>query len=187
MTRDKPDGSGKRVIINLSFPTGASVNDGILKSKEPQYTLPTPLDLADLMLREGPSCYMLKSDLSRAYKQLRVDPLDYPLLGIQHNGSIFVDICPSFGCRASGSAQQRVSNSVVHLMKNEGYNILAYVADFCGLSASFSESKKGFDKFVALTGQLGLKLAPDKTSLPATELEWLGFLFDSHKLTISIP
>ena len=30
MTRDKPDGSGKRVIIDLSFPVGASVNDGIV-------------------------------------------------------------------------------------------------------------------------------------------------------------
>ena len=187
MTRDKPDGSGKRVIIDLSFPTGASVNDGILKTTEPQYTLPTPLDLADLMVREGRGCLMWKSDLSRAYRQLRVDPLDYPLLGIQHKGSIFVDICPSFGCRASGSAQQRVSNSVVHMMRNKGHDVLAYVDDFCGIAASPHDAHKGFNEFHALTDQLGLKLAPDKTSPPATNLEWLGFLFDSDELMISIP
>ena len=187
MTRDKPDGSGKRVIIDLSFPVGASVNDGILKSKDSQYTLPTPLDLADLLLREGRGCYMWKSDLSRAYRQLRVDPLDYPLLAIQHNGSIFVDICPSFGCRASGSAQQRVSNSVVHIMQKRGYDILAYVDDFCGVSASPSDARRGFDEFAALTTQLGLKLAPEKTCPPATTLEWLGFVFDSNQLSVSVP
>ena len=187
MTRDKPDGSGKRVIIDLSFPVGASVNDGIVKTKESQYTLPTPLDLADLMIREGRGCHMWKSDLSRAYRQLRVDPLDYPLLAIQHDGSIFVDICPSFGCRASGSAQQRVSNSVVYIMKEKGYDVLAYVDDFCGLSASLSDARRGFEEFSALTSHLGLKLAPDKTCPPSTTLEWLGFTFDSNELTISVP
>ena len=187
MTRDKPDGSGKRVIIDLSFPTGASVNDGISKFRGSQYTLPTPLDLAELMIREGRGCHMWKSDLSRAYRQLRVDPLDYPLLAIQHKGLIFVDICPSFGCRASGSAQQRVSNSVVHIMAERGYDILAYVDDFCGLSAHPSDARRGFDEFAALASQLGLKLAPDKTCPPATTLEWLGFLFNSDELSVSIP
>ena len=187
MTRDKLDGSGKRVIIDLSFPVGASVNDGIFKPKETQYSLPTPLDLADLMLREGRGCHMWKSDLSRAYRQLRVDPLDYPLLAIKHNGLIFVDICPSFGCRASGSAQQRVSNAVVHMMKNEGHDILAYVDDFCGTAASLAEATAGFNDFHTLTQQLGLKLAPEKTCSPATTLEWLGFLFDSNEMSISIP
>ena len=158
-----------------------------MKSKESQYTLPTPLDLAELMVREGRGCYMWKSDLSRAYRQLRVDPLDYPLLAIQHKGSIFVDICPSFGCRASGSAQQRVSNSVVHLMGKQGHDVLAYVDDFCGIAASPQYAQKGFDDFATLTTGLGLKLAPDKTCPQSTTLEWLGFLFDSNQLTVSIP
>ena len=99
MTRDKPDGSGKRVIIDLSFPEDSSVNSGIYKDATPAYKLPTPLDLAEHMLQAGRGAYLWKSDLSRAYRQLRIDPLDYPLLGIKHNGSYFVDICPSFGCR----------------------------------------------------------------------------------------
>ena len=139
------------------------------------------------MLREGRGCHMWKSDLSRAYRQLRVDPLDYPLLAIKNGDSIFVVICPSFGCRASGSAQQRVSNAVVHVMQNRGHDVLAYVDDFCGIAASAANAQKGFDEFGALTTELGLKLAPDKTCPPTTTLEWLGFLFDSNKLTISVP
>ena len=106
MTRDKSDGSGKRVIIDLSFPEGSSVNDGILKNfyqgVENSYNLPTAIDLGDVLLEGGKGTFMWKSDLTRAYRQLRVDPLDYPLLAIQHDGSYYVDVCPSFGCRASG-------------------------------------------------------------------------------------
>ena len=136
MTRDKPDGSGKRVIIDLSFPEGSSVNDGIMKNfyqgEDNTYSLPTALDLGDLLLEGGKGTFMWKSDLTRAYRQLRVDPLDYPLLAIQHDSEYYVDVCPSFGCCASGGSQQRVSNAVTSIMQTRGYAILAYVDDYCG-------------------------------------------------------
>ena len=137
MTRDKPDSTGKGVIIDLSFPEGASVNDGIIKNfyqgKNSAYQLPTALDLADLLLEAGVGAFMWKSDLTRAYRQLRIDPLDYPLLAIKHRGLYYLDVCPSFGCRASGGAQQRVSNTVTSLMSDRGHPTLAYVDDFCGI------------------------------------------------------
>ena len=92
------------------------------------YTLPTPLDLASLIVKFGTGCYLWKSDLERAYRQLRVDPLDYPLLGIQHKNRTHSDICPSFGCRSSGAAQQRVSNALVYLMGKSDINMLAYMS-----------------------------------------------------------
>ena len=187
MTRDKPDGSGKRVIIDLSFPEGRSVNDGISKVETPTYKLPTPLDLADHILEAGRGALLWKSDLSRAYRQLRVDPLDYPLLCIKHDGAYYVDICPSFGCRASGQAQQRVSNAVFHLMSRENFNVLAYVDDFCGVARHPQTAKASFDRFQSLTRELGLKLAPDKTQTPSTVMEWLGFTFDTNDMSITIP
>ena len=187
MTRDKPDGSGKRVIIDLSFPEGKSVNDGICKTATPKYRLPTPLDLADLMLESGKGAFLWKSDLSRAYRQLRVDPLDYPLLGIRHTNQYFIDICPSFGCRASGQAQQRVSNAVTYLMGLDNFAVLAYVDDFCGVAASKHQARQGFERFHSLTHELGLKLAPDKTCPPATTMEWLGFVFNTNDMSITIP
>ena len=191
MTRDKPDGSGKRVIIDLSFPEGASVNDGILKNfhqgADSTYSLPTALDLADQLLQAGRGAFMWKSDLTRAYRQLRIDPLDYPLLAIKHDNAYYLDVCPSFGCRASGGAQQRVSNAVVDLMKDQGHTILAYVDDFCGVGATHYEATSSFKNFHSLTDELGLKLAPEKTKEPATSMEWLGFLFNSQTKSITIP
>ena len=191
MTRDKPDGSGKRVIIDLSFPEGASVNDGIQRhdhlGNDAKYTLPTATDLSDLMLERGQGSFMWKSDLSRAYRQLRIDPLDYSLLAIKHRNQVFVDICPSFGCRASGSAQQRLSEAVVHLMAQEGHTILAYVDDFCGIAETYQEAEKSFKTFKTLTSDLGLQLAEDKTFPPDQAIQWLGFEFDSNAMTVVIP
>ena len=170
MTRDKPDGSGKRVIIDLSYPSGHSVNDGIrrnwVQGMDVSYTLPRAWDLAELMARNGRGAYMWKSDLSRAYRQLRVDPLDYPLLGIVFDGEYFTDICPIFGCRASGGSQQRVSEAVVHIMRSKGHATLAYVDDFCGITPMLKGATAALADFEGLAQDLGLVLAPDKQPSP---------------------
>ena len=191
MTRDKPDGSGKRVIVDLWYPSGQSVNDGIRKNftqgVDSSYSLPTAWDLAALMLSADRPAFMWKADLQRAYRQLRVDPLDYPLLGLSHDNLIYTDICPSFGCRASGASQQRVSNAIVHIMGGKGHHLLAYVDDFCGVASTFHHAVQGLADFEALTQELGLALAPEKTAFPTTRLEWLGYMFDSKQMEISIP
>ena len=130
---------------------------------------------------------MWKSDLSRVYRQLCIDPLDYPLLGIKYDNNYFVDICPSFGCRTSGQAQQRVSNAVVYLMHKDEFPTLAYVDDFCGISPSLQDATRSYERFHSLTSELGFKLAPDETEPPSTTLEWLGFLFNTNDMSITVP
>ena len=191
MTVPKKDSEKRRVIIDLSFPHGSSVNDGVAKNffqgHEMFYTLPSASDLSSLMLSRGPGCFLWKADLERAYRQLRSDPLDYPLMGITHKGLTYIDVCPSFGCRGSAAAQQRVAKAVCYLMHEMGHCCLAYVDDFCGVASTFSESLKSFTDFEALCAALGLKLSPDKTTFPALTLEWLGFKFDSVQMSVTIP
>ena len=191
MTVEKKDSGDRRVIIDLSFPIGAGVNAGVPKNffqgSPKQYSLPSITDLADLIMTAGPGCHMWKADLERAYRQLRCDPLDYPLLGIMHDGAYFTDICPSFGCRGSSMSQQRVSEAVCYLMSTEGFSTLAYVDDFCGVQESKSQALFAYNSFANLTDTLGLRLAPDKCAPPQTKMEWLGFLFDSEEMSITLP
>ena len=107
---------------------------------------------------------MWKVDLERAYRQLRSDPLDYPLMSIRHRNLYFVDVCPSFGCHGSSAAQQRVFRAVCHLMEERGHTMLAYVNDFCGAHRSFHEAMRSFSDFKGLCGRLGLQIAPEKQS-----------------------
>ena len=191
MSVEKKDTTSRRIIIDLSFPIGEGVNSGVPKNyfqgSHKHYSLPTVTDLANLVISAGPGSYLWKADLERAYCQLRCDPLDYPLMGITHAGAFFTDICPSFGCRGSSMSQQRVSDAVCYLMSTENFKTLAYVDDFCGIQQTLPAAEEAYAAFVSLTDTLGLKLAPDKCFSPSTKMEWLGFLFDTEAMSITLP
>lgn len=87
MTRPKRDSKVRRVIVDMSYPPGQGVNNGInicdYYGKNITYTLPTIKDLINRLQACGKGALVWKADLARAYRQLRVDPLDSPLLGLK--------------------------------------------------------------------------------------------------------
>ena len=70
MTRDKKDSTEKRIIVNLSFPSGSSVNYGILNGYYQgfpcTFKLPGILDVAKHLTILGKSSFMWSVDLARA-------------------------------------------------------------------------------------------------------------------------
>lgn len=191
MTRPKKDSMDRRIIIDMSFPEGHAVNDGISTTDyfghNITYTLPTIADLIARLQQQGKAAYLWKADLARAYRQLRVDPIDTPFLGIRFNGQYFLDLCPPFGCKSSSAACQRVSNALAYLMASDGHFLLAYLDDYAGCDSSYDNALQSFNTFKALTNNLGLKLADHKCVAPTTSIEWLGYNIDSVKMIVSIP
>ena len=45
----------------------------------------------------GPSAKLFKVDLECAFRNLRVDPYDYPLMGLRWNNDVYVDVDVAFG------------------------------------------------------------------------------------------
>ena len=84
----------RRVVLDLSFPPGASVNDGIPTDSfldEPFHlSLPRSADFVDLIIAKGPVCFLFKKDLKRAYRQIPVDPRDYLFLGYHWNDLLYL-------------------------------------------------------------------------------------------------
>ena len=70
MVRPKRDSSKKRVIVDLSYPLGASVNTGKgqYQGQPMAYTLPTIIDLADQITMLGTGAFIWCVDLARAYR-----------------------------------------------------------------------------------------------------------------------
>ena len=85
MTRPKKGSEHRRVIVDLSWPDGASINDGITSNCYLDGLASIVLPMVDYMeqrlLRLGRGAFLYKTDLARGYRQLRVDPTDWPLLG----------------------------------------------------------------------------------------------------------
>ena len=116
MVRDKKQSDQKQVIVDLSWPLGRSVNSNIPQDVyENTYTamkLPTAEDLAAAILAAPPTAHMYCLDLSRAYRQLRIDPHDWPLLGLTWQGQYFFDLSLAFGGRWHAAACQRVTEAL---------------------------------------------------------------------------
>ena len=137
MTRPKRGSDDLRVILDLSFPDGAGVNSSIMQDNLDggpfKLRLPSPLDLGTLMLSLGRGCKLYKVNLSRAYRQLRSDPLNCPLLGIAWDGSYYVDLAIPFDLRHGASACQRVSEAAGQIVAERyGSTTLAFVDDTGG-------------------------------------------------------
>ena len=84
-TVPKRDSAERRVIVDLRWPCGTSVNDGIpsdsFLGESISLTYPTIDSIVDAVSSLGPGCLLYKRDLKKAYCQFSVDPKDYHLLG----------------------------------------------------------------------------------------------------------
>ena len=88
MTREKPNAPHRRVIADLSFPHGKSVNAGIQKDiylgTPFLLKLPTIDTITDQIKKLDKGCMLYKVDVSRAFRQIKLDPSGYDLLGLCH-------------------------------------------------------------------------------------------------------
>ena len=125
----KPDGSC-RLVLDLSQPTGDSVNDNIDKAEFPcNYT---HFDAAtDLVFRMGKGSYLTKIDIKHAYRLLPVRKEDWPLLVYYWEGKYYVDVKLPFGGRSSASLFNSFADLVCWVL-NEKFSLLIihYSDDF---------------------------------------------------------
>ena len=125
MSREKRNSQSRRIIMDLSWPPGASVNDGIPKDTylgEPfKLTLPTVDDVVNLIREHGHGCYLYSQDLERAHRQLRSDPLDWPLLGLEWDNKYYFDVAVPFGIRNGAMACQRTTNAICFIHRLDNY------------------------------------------------------------------
>ncbi|XP_077868109.1 uncharacterized protein LOC144357942 [Saccoglossus kowalevskii] len=126
----------RRVIMDLSFPTNTSGNDGIpndLYLEEPfKPRYPSIDNLVNLINSSGHDCMLFKCDI----RWIPVDPRDFHLLGITWRDHIFIDTKLPFGLRSSAMACQRCTNALMYVYHQAGYDAVNYIDDFAGAATS---------------------------------------------------
>ena len=190
LTRPKRNSDSLRVILDLSFPEGKSVNSEIprneLDGSQFKLKLPGPLDLAALIVSLGKGCHIYKIDLSRAYRQLRGDPLDWPLMGITWEGEHYVDLAVPFGLRHGASACQRTTEATAAIAADDyGSEVFPYVDDSAG-GAEPEESQEHYDGLLQTCDDLGLDVALEKCQGSSTEMLWVGVWFNTIEMYMAI-
>ena len=191
MTRDKQDSDKKRTIMDLSWPKGYPVNDGVSKEKYlvTAYTLhyPSVDNITATLHRLGPGAKLFKIDISRAFRHLRVDPADIDLLGLQVDQHHFLDASTPFGHRNGSLFSQRCSDGIRYIMASHGFpDLFNYIDDliYVGLPSKIDAP---FEFLMSLLSELGLEVSTKKLVPPSTSVVCLGILIDSQGRTISIP
>lgn len=192
MTREKKWSDKRRIILDLSWPPNASVNWGIPKDTylgQPyKLRLPTVDDAVNMIRAHGQGCYLYSLDLERAYRQLRSDPLDWPLLGIQWDNDVYIDVSIPFGIRWGAMACSRTTSAICYIHNLDNYASICFIDDFFGVSPpSLEKATDGFKRLRCILGELGVKESIDKAVAPTTRMTWIGIDFDTIEMIMRVP
>ena len=189
MTRSKPNSDRRRVIVDLSWPIGESVNAGIDKNtylgSQFDLNFPSIDHITEEAKRIGRGALLYKVDVSRAFRHVKVDPGDYDLLGLEWYGA-YVDTCLPFGTRHGSQIFQRISDAVRYMMRQEGFPVIDYIDDYVGVGVP-SVAHASYHFLLDLMERLGLSVSQKKLVSPSTRVTCLGVLIDTDAGTISIP
>ena len=171
----KKDG-GWRLILDLSFPFGHSVNDGINK-EEFTLTYSKVPDAIALIIKAGRGALMGKVDVKSAYRIIPVHPLDRHLLGMFWQDGYYIDLALPFGLRSAPAIFNSLAD-LFHWCLVNNWNVLDllhYFDDYFTLGPPNSDicasRLRAIDR---AANEIGIPLSPDKCVGPTTCLVFLG-------------
>ena len=183
VTRAKPNSDRRRVVVDLSWPPGASVNAGIDKMSYLDsvfsLTFPTVDDITGQLKRLGCGALLYKIGVTRAFRHIK------DLLGLEWQGA-YVDTYVPFGMCHGSQIFHCLSDAVRYMMCQKGYAMIDYIDDYVGIGIP-SVAWKSYDALTHLMREIGLTINEKKLVPPATQVTCLGVLIDKVKGTIAIP
>ena len=189
MARSKPDGS-IRVIVDLSWPIGQGVNNYVPGDKfdDISFTLKYPtIDLVVEKIREmGPNAQLFKVDLQRAFRNLRIDPLDYPLLGLKWQENTYIDVALAFGFKNGAAACQLCTDVITNTLRHQKIWLMNYLDDYIGI-AQPHQAEGHFQSLLNILDQVGLPVNNNKVEPPSSIITCLGIQINAKTGTLSVP
>ena len=189
----KRNGSEKvRIIHDLSWPHGDSVNDGI---DSDMYSIKySSVDDAVHMLSQYKEPWCAKTDLANAYQSVHVNPKDRPLLGFSwpdEDGIVqyyMMAVLP-FGMASSPALFGRYADIVTYIAKSQGAadTTLNYADDYLTCEGSYSKCMASLQILTDTARKVGFDIQQEKTVLPCNVIEFLGIIIDcvNRQLRIS--
>lgn len=189
----KPD--SRRPIFDASF-GDLSLNNNTPQKEylgEPyQFSFPTVLDLAEVIVDLGPGCLLWKRDLSRWFMQIPVDPGEYDKLGVIWRGGWYLFTSYVWGCRHAGYSGQRISRAVLKCFQDMGslkfdqpYNAMVYMDDYAGAEIG-DRATSAFNDLGSLLDDLGIVESKKKAHAPSTKMLFLGVEFDTVEMCMRV-
>ena len=181
--------SGKfRVIVDLSRPEGASVNDQLLR--ELTHVAYSSIEDASLAMHAlGQGAQLAKIDIRDAYRIIPVHPEDRPFLALSWQDRVYIDCQLPFGLASAPAIFSAVAEALEWILRRRGVRgVLHYLDDFLLMGAPGShECSHVLATTFSTCEELGVPLALEKVEGPAASLTFLGIRLCSSPLSVSLP
>ena len=181
--------SGKwRLIIDMSAPEGASVNDGASKSLSSLSYVGVQDAIEGIQL--GPGALLAKIDIKSTYQHVLIHPDDRWLTGMIWDSALFIDTALLFGLRSAPKIFMALADAAEWILrKGGGVNfIIHYLDDFLIIGApDLPECQSALRIVMETFARLGFSLAVNKLEGPTTCLDFLGFELDSWLMEVRLP
>ena len=177
-----------RLITDLSYPPGLSVNDGI----DPELcslTYTSVDTVAEVAASYHPGALLAKVDIESAYRLIPVHPSDRPLQAMAWEGSVYVDPMLPFGLRSAPKIFNAVADGLEWYLRSRGIRHLAhYLDDFIIIGPPrSSECADALATLDDVCSRLGIPLAQHKRDGPTTCLTFLGVEVDTEAAELHLP
>ena len=177
-----------RLIVDLSSPMNASVNDGIDKDMC-SISYITIDQVVDVIVQLGHGALMAKVGIKQAYRIVPVHPDDRHLLSVQWEGQVLLDKVLPFGLRSAPLIFTAVADALQWIMENKGVHpVFYYLDDFITLGLPLSpQCQRNLEGIIHSCQSTGTPLEEDKCEGPSSVISFLGMELDSQKMEIRLP
>jgi hypothetical protein len=185
----KGHNTGKwRLITDLSYPPGRSVNDGI-DGDLCSLTYTSVEQVADVAASFAPGALMAKIDIESAYRLVPVHLLDCPLQAVEWEGMVYVDPMLPFGLRSAPKIFNAVADALEWGLRQRGIrNVFHYLDDFIIVAPPRStECAASLALLDGMFTSLGVPIAEHKRDGPTTCLTFLGIEVDTAASQLRLP
>ena len=177
-----------RLITDLSFPEGESVNDAIDPALcSLKYVTVDQVARQAVLLGKG--ALIAKTDIKAAYRLVPVAPHQRHYLGMSWKNQIYVDSMLPFGLRSAPKIFNALADALEWCISKEGVEwIFHYLDDFTVLGGPGAEQcAQSLHILQTVCRELGVPLAPEKQEGPSTTLEFLGITIDTIQQELRLP
>lgn len=173
---DKPNGK-KRFILNLK-----KLNNFV---SAPHFKLEDARTASRLIQYKS---YAATIDLKDAYYLVPINNNHRKYLRFSYNSKLYEFTCLPFGLASAPYTFTKLMKPAVEHLRASGVTCVNYLDDFLILGSSKEECFRNMHLATSLLKRLGFLLNTEKSMLsPHTRFKFLGFIFDSEKMTIELP
>ena len=133
-----------RLIVDLSYPEGHSINDGISAS-DASMIYSSIDDAARLILDAGKGALLAKIDIASAFRIIPVHPSERHFLGMFWQGRAYIDKQLPFGLRSAPVLFNGYVDALEWILREHGVSrLIHYLDDFLVVSSPDSSQCSAF-------------------------------------------